>query len=616
NNVVQKKATNLRLKEGDNTINQAFKSISNPHLWSPGDPYLYRVVSQIFDRRSGKVLDEISNPLGLRWFKFDADNGFFLNGKHMKLIGANRHQDYPGMGNAVPEHLQIRDIELLKKMGANFIRISHYPQDPVILQECDKLGILASVEIPIVNTITESDAFTNNCEHMMTEMIRQNFNHPSVIIWAYMNEVLLVPRFRHDPARQKIYFKHVYDLAEKLETLARKEDPFRYTMIPFHDYFDIYYKTGLTSVPMIDGWNQYEGWYGHDITGVQRFLDRAHKLIPDKPIFVTEYGAGADPRLHSFHPERFDFTVEYQTYFHKYFLNSIMKRPFVAGSSLWNLSDFGSEGRGDAVPHINNKGMLGYNRVPKATYYFYQSRLLKKPFVKIASRQWTLRGGIAKSDQDLFCTQPVQVFTNEQNVDLTINGKNLGNQSAENGIATFNVPFSNGVNKIVATSKVNGLTFSDNATIKFHLEPANLDSKALPFQNINISLGTLRYFSDKQQHQIWLPDQEYQNKTWGSEGGETYVMPGRHNEPYGTDKNILGTDEDPIYQTQKVDIKDYKLDVPDGSYTVKLYFSEINNDSTRTFDVVVNGTPVVQNLNLYKEYGPYQAVSFKTYVIT
>ncbi len=93
-------------------------------------------------------------------------------------------------------------------------------------------------------------------------------------------------------------------------------------MIPFHDYFDIYYKTGLTSIPMIDGWNQYEGWYGHDITGVQRFLDHAHKLIPDKPIFVTEYGAGADPRLHSFHPERFDFTVEYQTYFHKYFLNS------------------------------------------------------------------------------------------------------------------------------------------------------------------------------------------------------------------------------------------------------------------------------------------------------
>ena len=157
---------------------QDFKNIKGQHLWSIEDPYLYRVVSIIADATTNEKLDEVSNPLGFRWFAFDADKGFFLNGKAVKLIGASRHQDYKSLGNALPDEMHIRDIELLKQMGGNFLRIAHYPQDPTVLETCDRLGILTSVETPIVNRITETEEFSNNAKQMHLEMIRQNYKSP------------------------------------------------------------------------------------------------------------------------------------------------------------------------------------------------------------------------------------------------------------------------------------------------------------------------------------------------------------------------------------------------------------------------------------------------------
>ncbi|MGF1923504.1 MAG: glycoside hydrolase family 2 protein, partial [Bacteroidia bacterium] len=187
--------------------------VSKPSLWSPAQPYLYKLSTRIVDGISGKIIDELQSVVGLRFFSFDVDKGFFLNGEPFKLIGASRHQDFAGMGNAVPTHLQVKDVHLLKEMGGNFLRVAHYPQDQAVLEACDRLGILASVEIPIVNEITESDAFTANAKQMQLEMIKQNFNHPSVIIWAYMNEVLLKMRHNNDPDRKLKYLANIANLA-------------------------------------------------------------------------------------------------------------------------------------------------------------------------------------------------------------------------------------------------------------------------------------------------------------------------------------------------------------------------------------------------------------------
>lgn len=620
-------------KDGVVRFDRSVRNIRNPKLWSPGSPYLYRVTSTVTEKGSDVPLDEVTCPLGFRWFDFDPEKGFLLNGKPCKLIGASRHQDYKGMANAIPDAMHVRDVQLLKDMGANFLRVAHYPQDPEILQACDRLGILASVEIPVVNQITETEAFAANCRNMQVEMIRQNYNHPSVIIWAYMNEVLLRLKYEKGSERQKAYIKDVAALAQQLEDLTRKEDPSRYTMIPNHGDFDLYRDAGLTGIPGIVGWNVYQGWYSGDLSGFARFLDRHHKELPGKPLIVTEYGVDADPRLNSMVPVRFDKSNEYAVLYHKTYMEAIMERPFVAGAAIWNLADFNSEPRAEAMPHINTKGITTIERRPKDSYYFYQSQLLEQPFIRIGSRNRTLRSGIADAGQKLQCMQPVEVYTNQRAVTMKVNGTTLGTSSASKGVAVFNVPFVNGVNKLEAVTSVNGHEYSDAAEITFLLLAENLRDTRLPFSEINVSLGDRRYFTDEKLRQVWLPEKAYAPGSWGYAGGEEFVIKGNSRLSYGSDKNIEGTDDDPVYETQRVGIEKFKLDVPDGCYEVTLHFAELqagkkqeelaynlSDNKTdpkedlpvRSFDVLVNSVMVCEGLSNATYLKPAKAYSTKT----
>ena len=492
-----------------------FKGINKPNLWSPENPYLYKLSAVITDANTKEVLDEEMNPLGFRWFEFTADRGFFLNGKHYKLWGTSRHQDNMNIGNALPDALHVKDIQLLKDLGANFLRVAHYPQDPAVLEACDRLGILTSVETPIVNAITETEAFSNNCLNMQVEMIRQNFNHPSIIIWGYMNEVLLRLRYTDDKPRQQTYFANVRKLASSIDSISRLEDPSRYTMIPFHGDLDLYIRTGMAQIPQVVGWNQYSGWYSGRIESFAENLDRHRRLLPNKPMIVTEFGADGDPRLRSFSPERFDKTLEYETYFHQVYVKAIRERDFVSGASMWTLADFNAEGRAEAMPHINNKGLLTMDRKPKDVYLYYQSQLLKEPFIRIGSRSWTLRSATEDSDGAMVCTQPVQVFSNQPSVTMTANGKTLGTTNTTDGIAVFNVPFVDGNNKLEVATTVNGKTYKDEVGVRFLLLPVDLRSTKTPFKEINISLGDKRFFTDDNLQHVWLPEKSYTPGNWG-----------------------------------------------------------------------------------------------------
>lgn len=600
--------------------------IKNPHLWSPVNPYLYRAVTQIIDQRGGEVLDEISNPVGFRWFSFDAQNGFFLNGKPLKLIGASRHQDYQDLGNALPDRLQIRDVELLKSMGSNFLRIAHYPQDPLILQACDRLGILASVEIPVVNTITESEAFTRNCLEMQTEMIQQNYNHPSVIIWAYMNEILLRTKFADDKPRQQIYFDHIRELAQKLEDLTRRLDPDRYTLLVNHGAFDLYNKVGLTKIPMIVGWNLYSGWYSGDPGDFAKFLDRHHRELPSKPFLVTEYGADADPRIRSAQPIRFDKSVEYAVKFHQIYLDAMLERPFVAGGMAWNLADFSSETREESMPHINNKGLLTIARKPKDTYFLYQSYLLERPYLKIISADWIDRAGSADTQQSLVSTQRLTIATNLIAVELSLNGKSLGRKQAVNHLIEWQVPFADGLNLLTVSDG----KFSDHAEINFQLIPYRFSATAVPFKDLNILLGAQRIYIDEKLHELWIPSQAYREGSWGYIGGKAYKA-SNNRIPYGSDKDIKGSENDPVYQSQITGIKQFRFDVQDGEYELLLHFAELiggeqkemlayNLDNSaqqeakqeRVFNVAINGRPFLHNVNIARDFGHAVAVKKKT----
>ena len=630
---VKKTHAEVKLASGETKTDISKKiKIDSPRLWDIDDPYRYMVYTRILDKKKGALLDEVVNPLGLRWFKFDSEKGFFLNGKGRKLIGTARHQDYFQKGNALRDELHVQDVLLLKEMGGNFLRVSHYPQDPVIMEMCDKLGIVTSVEIPVVKAVTETEEFLQNSVEMAKEMVRQDFNRPSVMIWGYMNEIFLRRPYTEGKQLEN-YYRFTEKVARALEATIREEDPSRYTMMAYHNMPQYYEDAHLTEIPMIQGWNLYQGWYEPDINEFQRLLDRAHKVYKGKVLMVTEYGPGVDPRLHSYQSERFDFSQEYGLVYHKHYLREMMKRPFIAGSSLWNLNDFYSESRVDAVPHVNNKGVVGLDREKKDVYWFYKTALSRRPILVIGNREWKSRGGVVNTAQKE-CIQSVPVFSNAEEVELFVNNKSLGKKKVEDNYALFDVPFVGGENLLEAVAVASGHKLRDMLRIQFQLVGSQLKDEAVPFTEINVMLGSPRYFEDRSANVVWIPEQEYKPGSWGFVGGTSYRRKTGFGSMLGSDIDIHGTDMNPVFQTQRVGIKSFKADVPDGEYSVYLYWAELESDKerealvynlgadseqtfagNRSFGISINGTTVSDDFNVARDYGYARAV-IKKFVIT
>ncbi|MDX2415192.1 MAG: glycoside hydrolase family 2 TIM barrel-domain containing protein, partial [Bacteroidales bacterium] len=463
-------------KDGENVLEHNKKHESNrgktvpfscklklkkPELWSPESPNLYRLVSRLIV--DGKIVDQIENPMAFRWFEFDSENGFSLNGSPYQLIGASRHQDFSNMGNALYDAMHIRDIELLKEMGGNFLRIAHYPQDETIIETCDRLGVLCSIEIPLVNAITESEAFFKNSEFMLLEMMAQYYNHPSLIIWAYMNEIFLRLPYESGTEEYEHYLKSANQLFSGLDNIIRENDPYRYSMMVGHGSGKVYKAAGLIDIPQLFGWNIYTGWYDGKSTSIGSSLDKKHKLCGDIPILLTEYGADADARIHNFNAERFDKSIEYATDYHIEYLKAFYKRKYLNGMMVWNLADFSSETRTETTPHVNTKGLLTIDRKQKDGYRFYKANLGKKPYVGIGSKEWNFRTDIATSEGANFVEQSVQVFSNANEVVLLHNGTKLAKGKIMNGFATFKVPFKQGSNQLLAKTSIDDIEISDQA---------------------------------------------------------------------------------------------------------------------------------------------------------
>ncbi len=595
-NQINKSKKSIKLEAGLSAVSSEFSEISNPNLWHPDNPYLYRLVSEI--RLENEIIDTQSNLVGFRWFRFDADSGFYLNGKPLKLMGTNRHQDYENLGNALSDDRHREDVKLIKEMGSNFFRTAHYPQDPSVIDEADKQGLIVSMEIPLDHEITDSPDFLNNSKRMMQEMIRQNFNHPSILIWAYMNEMMLGRKYERD----KDIIEKIRLQAIELEKLTRDEDPDRYTMIPNHGDLDLYIQSGLTEIPMIVGWNLYFGWYEADEYGAGKFLDRFHELVPDKPALITEYGAGADPRIRSLDPKRFDFSIEWQNRFHQNNLKQYTERRYLSGAAIWNVADFGSESRNDADPKINSKGVLGMDRTPKDAFYLYQSWLKKDPVIRIGERNWNQR--IIRDGE----SHPISVYSNAKEVELFLNGKSLGKKMVVENIARWEVPWKAGKNVLEATMNINGDSHQDWVEINVGVLKPN---KTNWDGGIHINCGATFTFNDPIDQTVWLSDAVYQDGIFGFKGG---VLFSPRDRGVGSDRTIMGTNNDPIYQTARVSPERYEFDVKPGSYEVTFHWSELeseyqNEDNKRVFDVLINGNKLIKGLNIYKEAGFANAYS-------
>ena len=410
--VVKEGTKNVNLSGNEVMQQELTFEIDQPHLWNGRqDPFLYQAEVTLF--RNGQMVDRVTQPLGLRFYRIDPDKGFFLNGKHLPLQGVCRHQDRSEVGNALrPQHHE-EDVALMLEMGVNAVRLAHYPQATYFYDLMDKNGIIVWAEIPFVGPGGYNDkgfvdlpAFRANGKEQLKELIRQHYNHPSICVWGLFNELT---ELGDNPVE---YIK-------ELNVLAHQEDTTRPTTSASNQMGDLNFITDAIA------WNRYDGWYGGTPADLGKWLDRMHKDHPEICIAISEYGAGASiyhqqDSLVKTVPTSWWHPENWQTYYHIENWKTISSRPYVWGSFVWNMFDFGAAHRteGDR-PGINDKGLVTFDRkVRKDAFYFYKANWNREePMLYLTGKRNTVR------TQRL---QTITAFTNLSGAELFVNGKSYG----------------------------------------------------------------------------------------------------------------------------------------------------------------------------------------------
>lgn len=450
--VVAEDKQTVTFGEGKKEVNLNIE-IDKPRLWNGRkDPYCYNVEVKMM--ADGKVSDEVNEKLGLRYFSIDPDKGFFLNGEHLQLRGVCRHQDRAEIGNALSPLHHDDDMQIMLEMGVNAIRLAHYPQDKYMYDLCDENGLVIWAEIPFIGPggyrdkgFVDQPSFRENGRQQLIELIRQNFNHPSICMWGIFNEL---NQTGDDPC----------DYIVELNELSHREDPTRPTTAASNQGGRINDLTDLMC------WNQYFGWYGGEPASIGEWADAMHKKYPQKGIGISEYGAGASV-IHQqeelkktvansyWHPEN------WQTFFHEEHWKAIDKRPFLWGTFVWNMFDFGAAHRTEGeIPGKNDKGLVTFDRkFKKDAFYFYKANWNKTDlFVYIAERRLTHRQAPG---------QNIKIYSNCPEVELLVNGKSVGKRKGDYGIFLWEkVQLQKGANTISA--QANKKTITDN--IKVYLD--------------------------------------------------------------------------------------------------------------------------------------------------
>ena len=353
--------------------------VADPHLWNGRiDPYLYTAKATLLD--GGDEMDEVTATFGFRSFHVDSNQGFFLNGKSYPLHGVARHQDRLDMGWAITPKEHAEDIALIQEVGANTIRLAHYQHDQVFYDLSDQTAMVIWAEIPFISRFNPSQAAHDNTISQMTELIAQNYNHPSICFWGISNEITIGGET--EPLYQNLC---------ELNALCKRLDPSRLTTM-----------AELTMVPMdsehvyitdVLSYNHYFGWYMGDVSENGPWLDEFHKKNPDRPVGISEYGAECILSWHSAKPENHDYTEEYQAYYHHEMLKTFAQRPYIWSTHVWNMFDFAADARDEGgCKGRNNKGLVTYDRkIKKDAFYVYKAYWTTEPMVHVSGRRFTDR---------------------------------------------------------------------------------------------------------------------------------------------------------------------------------------------------------------------------------
>ena len=385
-------------------------TIPNVHLWDGiADPYLYTCEAVL--SVDGRAVDAVSARFGVRSFHVDPQKGFFLNGRSYPLRGVCRHQDWKGIGNALHKEHHDTDMAIIREMGANTLRLAHYQHDQYFYDLCDEAGLVVWAEIPYI-----SEHMPNGRENtisQMTELIVQNYNHPSICVWGISNEITISTKDKAD----------MMDNHKVLNDLVHQLDPTRLTTLACYSVCGPFNPVAHKVSDLVS-WNLYLGWYVPGMFLNELWVDFFHKVYPNRCLGYSEYGCECMPQLHTDHPKRLDQSEEYQCKYHEHMLRFFDKRPWMWATHLWNTFDFAADARNQGgEPGMNHKGIVTFDRkTKKDSFYLYKAWWSSEPFVYIAGRRFVDRPN-AKST--------ITVYTNQPSVTLYINGKKAATQTGE-----------------------------------------------------------------------------------------------------------------------------------------------------------------------------------------
>ena len=421
-------------------------TLENPRLWNGRkDPYLYCCEVELV--RGGEVIDAVCSHFGCRSFEIDPERGFILNGEEYPLRGVSRHQDRWGIGNALlPEHHD-EDMDLICEVGATTIRLAHYQHDQYFYDLCDERGLVIWAEIPYISRHLPNGR--ENTISQMKELIVQNYNHPSIVVWGLSNEITMGGA--DDP-----------DLLENhyiLNDLVHEMDKTRLTTMACVSMCDMNAK--YVQIPDVVSYNHYFGWYGGDTSMNGPWFDKFHAAFPSKPIGVSEYGCEA-LNWHTSNPKQGDYTEEYQAYYHEELIKQLFTRKYLWATHVWNMFDFGADARAEGGENgQNHKGLVTFDRTyKKDAFYAYKAWLSDDPFVHLCGKRYIDRV------EDV---TKVTVYSNLPEVELFVNGKSIGKKTSEDHFFYFDVE-NVGESEIVAKAG----EFEDKGTIR-KVEEMNQD---------------------------------------------------------------------------------------------------------------------------------------------
>lgn len=573
-------------------LSQSLK-LARPHLWQgKDDPYLYRLVTEV-QAADGRVLDRLEQNFGVRTIKLDAQKGFFLNGRHLALHGVGYHQDREGKGWATSPSDVDQDLRILMDMGANTVRLTHYQHGAPVHDLADRYGLILWDELPLVSAWTlpgqsePTPALRANAVQQLRELIRQNYNHPSVANWGLANEVDFgkeAPGFLPGAESQP---PDPSPLLAELRAVERSEDPGRPSSIATCCEARATRAPGGTypvTAPSADisGANQYYGWYYGKVEELGPHLDLLHARRPAQPEALTEYGGGAALSIHTDDvlggaPDAggADQPEEYQAYLHEKSWPQIKARPYLWASWLWAGFDFASTVRreGDSVD-VNTKGLISFDRkVKKDAYFFYRANWTKLPTVHVNGRRYADRA---------YAVADVRVYSNAPKTELWLNGRLVGVKAdCPDRICVWpNVRLSSGNNLVIAKGRFAAGVTEDK--VRWTLAPeasrsVNIDSGALVAASASLHYGSDAFFS-------------------GGQVGTVY--PGGRGPPRPKPA-IAGASDQAIEATYREGAFRYDIPLPDGRYQVTLDFIEPSaKPGERTFSVSANSVAVLPDLDI------------------